>query len=436
LLTIRGGTIVTMNGSREVIAGGDLVVADDGSIASVGARARAGPPEIDARGKLVLPGLVQTHVHLCQTLYRNRADDLDLLAWLKERIWPYEAALDPRALRASARLGIAELLRNGTTTLLDMGTVRHYDEVFLAAQEGGIRLVGGKCLMDDRESVPANLLESSRDAIDESLALAKRWHGRERLLYALAPRFVLSCTEGVLRDVAALSAREGYLIHTHASEQAKECAYVRERRGDDNIAYLDRIGIGGPRACLAHCVHATPREIDLLAEKKTRVLHCPSSNLKLGSGIAPVPTFLAKGISVSLGCDGAPCNNLMDPWEEMRLAALLQKPLHGPVSMPALTAFELATIGGARALGLADRVGSLEPGKRADVIVLDPRRLHAAPSAPDVYSQLVYATRSEQVETVLVDGAVLVSGGKLARWDEASIRADAEDALARTLARI
>ncbi len=435
MLTIQGGTIVTMNARREVIASGSVVVADDGSIVRLGEGAPSGRV-LDARGKLVLPGFVQTHIHLCQTLFRNRADDLPLLAWLRDRIWPYEAALDAQALRASARLGIAELLRNGTTSLLDMGTVRHYDAVFEAAREGGIRLTGSKCLMDAGEGVPRGLLESTREGLDEALALVRRWHSPTgRLRACLAPRFVLSSTEDSLREVARLSARDDLLIHTHASEQLPECALVKKERGDDNIAYFDKLGVSGPRTVLAHCVHATPREIDLLAGKATRVAHCPSSNLKLGSGIAPVPELLAKGVSVSLGADGAPCNNLLDPWEEMRLAALIQKPRLGPSSLTAEKVFALATIEGARALGLEKLVGSIEPGKRADLVIVNPRALHAMP-AGDLFGTLVYATRADQVETVLVDGEILVEHGRLVRWEEEQILSDAETALAATLTQI
>lgn len=437
MLRIQGGTVVTMDPARRVLEGACVEV-ESGSISRIGA-ASDGPAEtIDARGKIVIPGFVQTHVHLCQTLYRNRADDLDLLHWLRERIWPYEAALDPAALRASARLGLAELARNGTTTLLDMGTVHHYDEVFRAADELGIRLVGGKCLMDSGEAVPRGLLETTRHAVDESLALASRWHGKAggRLRYAFAPRFVLSCSEALLREVSALSQRDSLLIHTHASEQLPECAIVRRERGADNIEYLAALGIEGARAVLAHCVHPTEREVSLLAEARTRVSHCPSSNLKLGSGVAKVPELLARGVPVSLGADGAPCNNLLDPWEEMRLAALIQKGRLGPTALPAPEVLALATIEGARALGLERETGSLEVGKKADLVVVDPARLHASPASPDVYSTLVYATRSEQVETVLVEGRAILRGGKLVSWDESQVRADAQRELERLLPRI
>jgi cytosine/adenosine deaminase-related metal-dependent hydrolase len=432
MMRIRGGTVVTMDRARRIVEG-DVVVGDDGAIVAVG-EAPGAQQEIDARGRIVIPGFVQTHVHLCQTLFRNHADDLDLLAWLRTRIWPYEATLDGESMRACARLGVTELLLNGTTSILDMGTVHEQDEVFAAAEEGGLRLAGGKAMMDTGDGVPARLRESTRSSIDESLALAKRWHGRAggRIRYAFAPRFVLSCTDELLREVARLSERDGLLVHTHASEQLPECELVRRERGDDNIAHLAKLGIAGPRACLAHCVHPTEREVGLIVERGTRVLHCPSSNLKLGSGIAPVADYLARSVCVSLGADGAPCNNQLDPWIEMRLAALLQKARAGPSSVPAETALALATIEGARALGLDATTGSIEVGKRADLVVVNPRRVHATP-AGSPYSVLVYSGRADMVEHVLVDGRVVVAGGRATAWDERSVLEQADRALARVL---
>jgi cytosine/adenosine deaminase-related metal-dependent hydrolase len=196
-------------------------------------------------------------------------------------------------------------------------------------------------------------------------------------------------------------------LHTHASEQREEVELVRRERGADNIAYLAGLGLSGPRATLAHCVHATDEERRHMAAHGTHVAHCPSSNLKLGSGIAPVPEMLAQGVSVALGADGAPCNNNLDAFLELRLAALIHKPRAGTTAMPAWTALELATVAGARALGLEDDVGTLAAGKKADVIIVDPRAPHIAPSR-DPASVLVYAARSSDVRDVLVDGRVLV----------------------------
>jgi cytosine/adenosine deaminase-related metal-dependent hydrolase len=415
---IEGGVVVTMDAARRV-GRGDLLLEGD-TIAAV--RLEGDPPFdigsatcrlVDARGCAVLPGLIQAHVHVCQTLCRGSADDLPLLEWLKERVWPYEASLDEKSMRACARLAAAELLLGGTTAILDMGTVHEQDALFDALGQTGLRVVGGKAMMDHGEGVPARLRETTRASLDESDRLRRDWEGAfdGRIGYAYAPRFVLSCTEELLREVAARVA-EGARVHTHASEQLPEVELVRRERGDDNIRYFDRLGLGGPRATLAHCVHPTAEERAILAAKGTHVAHCPSSNLKLGSGIAPIPEMLAEGISIALGADGAPCNNNLDGMLELRLAALLHKPRVGPAKMTAMQALELATLGGARALGLADQVGALEPGKRADVIVVDLETPHAAPS-PDPVSAIVYAARSTDVRHVFVDGRHLVAGGVL-----------------------
>ncbi len=440
-LVVAGGTIVTMDAARRIVVG-DVVV-EDGRIVEItqshnisDARAQQ---RIDASGCIVLPGLVQAHTHLCQTLCRGAADDLPLLDWLRLRVWPYEAALDERAMRACARLAAAELLLGGTTAVLDMGTVHETDALCDAVAATGLRATIGKAMMDAGADVPARLRDDTRRSLDESDALSARWHGAAdgRLRYAYAPRFVLSCTEELLREVGARVHR-GARLHTHASEQEAEIALVRRERGTDNIIYLESLGLGGPRATLAHCVHATDDERRRLAAAGTHVAHCPSSNLKLGSGIAPIPEMLAQGISVALGADGAPCNNNLDGFVELRLAALIHKPRAGTTAMPAATALELATRGGAAALGLADQIGSLEPGKRADLIVVEPRAPHATPSF-DPVSTLVYATQSRDVRDVVIDGRVLVRNGALTELtglDRGEVVAVAQAEAARVQARV
>lgn len=430
-MLIRNATVVTMNAAREIIPRGDILM--------VGERiARVGPagvvPDIeaaaheilDAAGRTAIPGLVQSHVHLCQTLFRNQADDLALLEWLRERIWPFEAAHDAASLGASADLGVAELLRGGTTAVLDMGTVRHTEAIFESARRTGIRATIGKCHMDVDAGQPAPLRETTRDSRDEALALCERWHGAEggRLRYAFAPRFVLSCSEALLRDLGAIARAKRVRVHTHASENLDECRLVREACGRDNIDYLLAIGLGGEDLCLAHCVHATDVELAEMARQRVNVLHCPSSNLKLGSGIARVWEMLERGISVSIGADGAPCNNNLDAFIEMRLAALLQKPRAGPRAMPAAKVFELMTLGGARALGLADEIGAIEPGRRADVALVDLEDVATVPGA-DVYARLVYAAQARHVTDVWVDGRRVLRGRALVTIDEERVRARA-----------
>ena len=249
-----------------------------------------------------------------------------------------EAAHTPSTLRASARLAAAELLRSGTTSVLTMETVHETDVVFETLAETGLRATVGKCMMDSDADVPRRLQEETRASIDESLALKKRWHGAAngRLRAAFAPRFAVSCSRELLEAVAALSASEQALVHTHASENRDEVEFVRRLSGGlSNLEYLADTGLATPRLCTAHCVWVTDAEQALLAERDVKVMHCPGSNLKLGSGVAPVVEMRARGISVSLGADGAACNNRLDMFDEMRLAATLQAMRKAPGALPA-----------------------------------------------------------------------------------------------------
>ena len=432
---IKNATLVTMNPQHEVLQG-DLWI-EGGRIRALGRGLRTRPASVlDATGKIVLPGFVQTHVHLCQTLMRGAADDLALLDWLKQRIWPFEAAHDERSLKASAQLGLAELIRSGTTTLLSMETVHGTDVVFEEARRSGLRAVIGKCFMNAGGGTPKRLLQPARQAFAECEALYKEWHNTSegRIRLALAPRFILSCTEGLLRDADALAREWGVLVHTHASENRDEVRLVRQRTGCGNIEAFDRYGMLHDRLCLAHCVWTSAREQRLLCDSQAKVLHCPSSNLKLGSGIAPIWKLHQAGIPISLGADGAACNNNLDMFQEMRLAALLQKSLHGPEAMPAATVLGMATLGGAKALGLDREIGSLEIGKRADVIIVNLKTLHSTPHV-DPVSALVYSALGSDVETCLVDGRILMKGKELLTMDSEKILRESEKQFQRLMAR-
>jgi 5-methylthioadenosine/S-adenosylhomocysteine deaminase len=438
-LLVRNGVVITMNDAFDIVQG-DVSIRD-GRIAAVGSERDRSPAAhdavVDAHGGWVLPGFVQTHVHLCQTLFRGSADDLTLMDWVRTRVWPLEAAHTPPTLRAAARLGIAELLASGTTTVLTMETVHETDVVFEAAAEAGIRATIGKCMMDAGDDVPARLREHTKASIDESVALGKRWDGagQGRLRAAFAPRFALSCSPALLEAVASLSDANQTLVHTHASESRDEIALVRRLSGGlANIEYLAGLRLASPRLCCAHCVWADNREQGLLAEHEVKVLHCPSSNLKLGSGIAPVVAMRARGIHVSLGADGAACNNHLDMFTEMRLAALLQAVTQGPGALTARDALAMATRGGATALGLDADIGSVEAGKHADLIVIDRDRPHLLPGL-DPYSTIVYAARATDVRTTIVDGEILVHDGRPVRVDLGEITADARAAARELTAR-
>ena len=397
----------------------------DGKIVAVGgdlaASAGRGARVVDARGLTVLPGFVQSHVHVCQTLFRGLAEDLPLLPWLRGRIWPLEAAHDESSLRTSARLSVAELLRGGTTTVLDMGTTHHHHAVFEVFEETGLRAASGKAMMDEGEGVPLGLLETTMDSLRDSFTLAERWDGAAggRLKYAFAPRFALSCSDVLFREVVAL-AKGKYLLHTHAAENESETAAVARLKGRSNVEYLDALGFLGPGTVVAHCIWLTGAEIARLAATGTRAAHCPGTNLKLGSGLMALRALRDAGVHVSIGADGAPANNTLDAFAEMRSAAHLASIRSGPGSMTARDILTLATRGGAEALGFADVVGRLDAGLDADVIAVDLDTPHAAPTA-DAPTALVYSARADDVRHVLVRGEVLVEDGRLCRLDAAEL---------------
>jgi 5-methylthioadenosine/S-adenosylhomocysteine deaminase len=431
-LLIEGGVVIAMDPARSVAARDVLV--RDGRIAWLGApgqapRANRGVrrERLRAHDAAVLPGFVQAHVHLCQVLFRGLADDLPLLAWLRERIWPLEASHDEESLRTSAELGIAELLLGGTTTILDMGTTRHHDVVFAALEQAGLRALSGKAMMDRAEGAPRKLIDSTRQSLNESDRLRESWHGRAdgRLGYAYAPRFILSCSPKLLRGVGERSRETGALVHTHVAEHKEERREVERLLGMSDLAALESHGLCGPQVVMAHAVQLTKQEMRRAATLGTRFVHCPSANLKLASGIADVVELKKAGLVLGLGCDGAPCSNKLDALAELRLTLLLSKVKRGDArALTPLDALALLTIEGARALGLDRDVGSIELGKRADIAVVSLAGVHQAPLV-DPLSALCYASSSSDVRHVLVDGIVRVRERELLGVDLPSLTARA-----------
>jgi 5-methylthioadenosine/S-adenosylhomocysteine deaminase len=437
-LIIKNGTILTMNAQREILRGDILI---EGSrikqIGKISKKDSENSRVIEARNQIVSPGFVQTHIHLCQTLFRNLADDLELLDWLKLKIWPLEAAHTPQTIALSARLGLAELIQCGTTTIMDMATVHHTDHIFEEIEKSGMRALCGKAMMDDCPGAPKGLEEDSKWSVEESLRLKRHWHNRSdgRIQFAFAPRFVLSCSESLLCAVRDLAQNDHLLIHTHASENKNELEEVMRRHHAGNIEYFHRINLTGERLCLAHGIWLNENEMNIVRDTQTKILHCPSSNLKLGSGIAKIPEMLALGITVSLGADGAPCNNNLDIFQEMRLAALIQKPRLGATALAAEKIFEMATRQGARTLGLEDTIGSIEIGKKADIVLMDMRGMHSQP-AENIYSQIVYSARSTDVQTVIIDGRVIMKDRELKTIDEERVMSDIGPNIKKILHRI
>jgi 5-methylthioadenosine/S-adenosylhomocysteine deaminase len=424
----RGATLLTCDAAHRILPDHDLLI-EDGRIVSLqptGGPVPDGTAVIEAAGKIIMPGLVQAHVHLVQSLFRGMADDLALLDWLRTRIWPLERAHDEESAYWSARLGLTEMLLGGTTAILDMATVRHTDAVFQAAAEAGLHAFIGNAMMDrDNE---AGLGASTEDNLAEAERLRLRWHGKDKLRFAYAPRFVPSCSDELLSEVGRQARLHGCIVHTHASENRDEVALVRELTGRDNIIHLHELGISGPHVALAHCIHLTREEEHLLATTQTTVIHCPGSNAKLASGLARVPELRAAGVRVALGADGAPCNNRLDAFAEMRLAALLQKPRLGAEVMTASDVLNMATVAGAEALGLS--AGQLAPGRDADLVLLDPDMPHSIGGGP-ADSAVVYAMTPANVRGVWVGGERLVEDGAVAGWDTTETLRGARAALDR-----
>ncbi|OGN93834.1 MAG: hypothetical protein A2Z71_05095 [Chloroflexi bacterium RBG_13_50_21] len=389
---------------------------------------------IDASGRLVLPGFVQSHIHLCQSLFRGQADDQNLLNWLVT-ITTLESHHTPETLYASARLGLAEMIKSGATGVIDMGTLHHQDSVFQAIEESGIRAQAGKAMMDLTENLPPALQETTETSVRESLDLLHRWHGKAngRIRYGFAPRWQLWNTEGLLKEIKQEADRQGAGVHGHAGEIYDEVPQMLQERGHRNLKYLEHIGVIGPNVQMAHCIWLDDSELRVLAETGTHVLHCPCCNLKLGSGIAQVPEMLARGINVALGSDGTPSNNNFDMFIEMRFASLIHKYRLGALAMPAASVLRMATSNGAKALDLGGSgFGSLEIGKKADLIILDDGGLHAAPlpdfERDDPVKRIVSAYQSDSVRTSIIDGQLVMENRKLLTMDEDVVFSEASKA--------
>lgn len=440
------GLVITMDRERRVLRA-DILVEND-RIAAVTPRAadaprpREGVAEdgtevVDLHGMTVIPGLVQAHMHVTQVLFRGLCDDLALMEWLRGRTWPMESSHDMESNAASARLAAMELIRGGTTSVIDMGTTLHEDAIFEVMAEVGLRGLFGKCMMDLGDDLPAVMREDADACIRETERLIRRWHMAEngRLRYAVAPRFVPSCSEKLLLSARDLARQNGLRLHTHASENLGEIALVEARCGERNVCFLNRLGYTGEDVILAHCIWLDDEEKRILADTGTHVVHCPSSNTKLSSGLAPVTDLKALGANVALGLDGA--HNHMDGLMEVRQASILQKArTNDPKALPAMEALELATLGGAAAMGQADELGCLEPGRKADLVVLNMDMPHSLPAwGRDPVQRVVYQATRENVVHTMVDGRFLYRNGSFLTLDPVRTLADAERHCAAVLTR-
>lgn len=422
------GTIVV--NSRKIIDDGAIIVEGD-VITTVGEKENIidkYPEHTQVECDVLMPGMVGSHIHSVQSLGRGISDDSELLDWLFDHVLPMEATLTADQMETAAKLGYLELIETGTTTVIDHLSVKHADRAFEAAGEMGIRGILGKVLMDQR--APDGLIEETQAGLDETEELIQKYHGSfdDRIRYAVTPRFAVSCTEECLRGARELADKyDGVRIHTHASENQGEIETVQEDTGQRNIHWLDEVGLTGDDVVLAHCVWTDESERKVLEETGTHVTHCPSSNMKLASGIAPIVDYLDRGINVALGNDGPPCNNTLDPFTEAKQASVLQKVDQlDPTVTPKERILDMATVNGAKAAGF-DNVGQLNPGWKADIIGISTDNTQATPMN-DVLSYIVFAAHGENVEFSMVDGEVLMKDNKLTTIDAESIRRDAAEA--------
>ena len=423
-LLVLGGTIVTMNNARDVIEDGGLAVRG-GRIVAIGPRAQiestyTARQRINAAGKLITPGLINGHTHIPMVLFRGLADDLDLQDWLTKYIFPAEAKnVSEEFVRAGTRLGLAEMIRGGTTTYCDM----YYFEDAIAEEtsRAGVRAVLGETIID----FPVADNKTNAEAMAYVEKFVSHWKGNDLIVPAIAPHAPYTVSEEHLKAARAFSDRTGAPIVTHVSETKRELDDSVKAKGASPVAYLDRIGFLNDRVIAAHVVWPQGSDISILKKRGVGVVHNPQSNMKLASGVAPVPRMMNEGVFVGLGTDGAASNNDLNMWEEMDTVAKLHKVFSGdPKVISAQQAFELATIRGAQALHLDKEIGSLETGKRADLLIIERDALNQIPLY-NVYSDLVYATKSFDVQSVIINGRVVMQNRRLLTLNEPQIKRDA-----------
>jgi cytosine/adenosine deaminase-related metal-dependent hydrolase len=429
-----------MDPRRRVIEGGSILV-DGGMIAEVsGARSkrmeRKAEVKIQAKGMAVIPGLIDTHLHLAQSLLRGCADDLALVDWLMKRVWPIQGSFTEEDGRISAELSMLEMIKSGTTSFVGVDVVSRYgfDGIATSVAKAGMRGALAKTVMDSPgygrkgSIMPAGLVEDKEESLKEAKSMIKKWNGKKGSLVRtwVAPRSLGGCSRELYEEVADFAKAENTRVTMHLAEVKEDVKYARQNFGQTPFEFIEKVGLAGPESLFAHMVWLTESDVKRVAKTRANVAHCPSSNLKLASGISKVPELLQAGANVGLGCDGAPCNNSYDMIREMKLAAVIQKArLLDPQTMPAGAVLEMATVRGARALGMESEVGSIEVGKRADLVLVDLRKPHLTPYR-DIMSNLVYSAMGSDVDSVMVDGRLLMQKGKALTLDEERILGEAQ----------
>jgi len=434
-ILISGGTIVTMDEQRRVIRDGAVLVRDD-HITYVGKaddvkKSQRAELEIDAKRMLILPGLIDTHVHLAQAFIRGCADDTSLIDWLQKYVWPIQGNFNSEDGKASAELCMLEMIKSGTTAFLESLLHSRYgfDGIAVSLQTSGMRGILSKTVMGlpsygtEENIMHPGMIEDGEKCLHEVEDHFKRWNnranGRIRVWYGA--RSLGACTPELYKQIATGAEELGTGVTIHLSEVQEDLRYAQKEYGKMPAEFMDQVGLVAPNVVFAHGVWLTEKEWQLLASKGASIAHCPSSNMKLASGIANVPEMMRAGVNVSLGCDGGPSNNCYDMIREMKTASLLQKVrLLNSQVMSAETALEMATINGAKALGLQKEIGSIEPGKKADIILVKLGKPHLIPTFNPI-SNLVYAAEGSDVDTVIIDGKIIMENRIVRTLDESRV---------------
>jgi len=449
-ILITGGTLVTMDARRRVITDGGVLI-EGSRITRIGksseVRHESRPEcEIDAKGMMILPGLIDIHVHLAQAMLRGCADDTSLIEWLQKYVWPLQGNYDARDGKASAELCILEMIKSGTTTFLEslLHTRYGFDGIASSVEVSGVRGILSKTVM----GVPAygtaggimhpGMVEDGETCLREVEGYFNRWNGKAngRIRVWYGARSLGGCTPDLYRQIAAGAKALRTGVTMHLNEVREDAEYTKREFGKLPAEFMDEVGLVSSNVVYAHGVWLTEPEWNILAKKGASVAHCPSSNMKLASGIAKIPEMIRAGVNVGLGCDGGPSNNSYDLIREMKFASLLQKArLLNPLAMDAETVLELATINGAKALGLDREIGSLEVNKKADLTLISFRKPHLVPVFNPI-SHLVYAASGSDVDTVIIDGHVVMKNRNVLTLDEEKIIREAEERGARLLERV
>jgi cytosine/adenosine deaminase-related metal-dependent hydrolase len=438
-MLLHNTTIITVDQQRRIITDGALVVQHD-RIAAVGKAAELmerypAEEKVNLGGKTLIPGLVDTHVHLAQALIRGCADDMELIQWLCDRVWVLQGNFTEDDGRVSAQLCIAEMLKSGTTTFIESMLADRYgfSGVAEVVRDSGIRACIGKIVMDigtyatQSNAMYPGMRETREQSLLGALKMYDQWNGKAdgRIRVWFGPRTPGGVTPELYREMVGEARKRGMAITMHLAEVEADKIYLNETYGLTPVDFAESVGLLGPDVVLVHMVWLTQPELEKLARTGTHVSHNPSSNTKLASGVCKVPQMLAAGVNVALGCDGGPSNNDYDLIREMKLAAIIHKGVtRDPLTVPAETVLEMATINGARAVGMADQIGSLEVGKKADLVVIDFDRLHTTPNMNPI-STLVYAATGGEADSVMIDGKWIVRGQQLLTLDEEQIKATA-----------